>query len=258
VLFDFHGIPAIAHTNKAGFTFILDRRTGKALIPYRDVPVPMVPTAQEAPSPTQPESLVESLTEHKVRNPPPPLPAGWTAAAQWTTPQETTQFIFQPLFDGGMEWPPAAYSPRTHLLYSHARYLPEGLVADPTFQNNLGVLFGPHLPGHGVYGAVDTLSGKVAWKNAVTPQPNSGMGVAGDLVFFGESTGLFHAADARTGEILWTFNSSTVPHAGGANASPAIYVVNGREYVAYGFGGNPGESPVLGDAVIAFAIPEGD
>jgi glucose dehydrogenase len=82
--------------------------------------------------------------------------------------------------------------------------------------------------------------------------------VGGDLVFFGDSNGLFHAADAKTGEILWTFDSSTVPNAGGATASPAIYVVNGREYVVYGFGGNPGESPILGDAVIAFALPDHD
>ena len=111
---------------------------------------------------------------------------------------------------------------------------------------------------HGVYGAVDTLTGKVAWKFPVTPQPDSGVSVAGDLVFFGDSNGLFYAAHAKTGKILWTFDSSTVPGAGGANASPAIYVVDGREYVVYGFGGNPGESPKLGDAVIAFALPNQD
>jgi hypothetical protein len=49
-----------------------------------------------------------------------------------------------------------------------------------------------------------------------------------------------------------------VPNAGGANASPAIYVINGKEYVVYGFGGEPGNSPVLGDAVIAFALGDGD
>jgi glucose dehydrogenase len=84
------------------------------------------------------------------------------------------------------------------------------------------------------------------------------MGVAGDLVFFGESNGLFHAADATTGQILWTYDASTVANAGGGNASPAFYVVNGKEYVVYGFGGEPGNSPVLGDAVIAFALGAGD
>jgi alcohol dehydrogenase (cytochrome c) len=153
-----------------------------------------------------------------------------------------------------MEWPPAAYSPRTHFIYSHARYKPANIGVDEA--NNIA--FGP-IPGevdHGVYGAVDTRTGKVAWKIPIAgTAPDSGMGVAGDLVFYGESSGLFHAADARTGKILWTFDASTVLNAGGANASPAFYVVNGKEYVVYGFGGNPGESAVLGDAVIAFALP---
>ena len=35
----------------------------------------------------------------------------------------------------------------------------------------------------------------------------------------------------------------------------SFYEINGVEYVVYGFGGNPGSSFVLGDAVIAFALP---
>jgi hypothetical protein len=42
---------------------------------------------------------------------------------------------------------------------------------------------------------------------------------------------------------------------GGGNASAAIYEIKGVEYVAYGFGGEPGNSFDLGDAVIAFALP---
>jgi outer membrane protein assembly factor BamB len=109
---------------------------------------------------------------------------------------------------------------------------------------------------HGVYGAVNTLTGKVAWTIPVTTTaPGSGVSVAGDLVFFGDGTGLFYAASAATGEILWVFDAATVPKAGGGNASAAIYEINGVEYVVYGFGGNPGSSFVLGDAVIAFALP---
>ena len=74
-------------------------------------------------------------------------------------------------------------------------------------------------------------------------------------MFFGDSDGLFYAASAATGEILWVFDAATVPNAGGANGSAAVYEINGVEYVVYGFGGNPGDSFVLGDAVIAFALP---
>jgi hypothetical protein len=71
-----------------------------------------------------------------------------------------------------------------------------------------------------------------------------------------DSTGIFYAASAATGEILWVFDAMTVPNAGGADASPAIYEINGVEYVVYGFGGNAQNSPgIQGDAVIAFALP---
>jgi alcohol dehydrogenase (cytochrome c) len=265
VLLDVKGTPAIAHTSKTGFTFILDRRTGKSLFPWSEVPIPPTPadSAFQHPWPTQPQSSIQSLLEQSAEL---PLPSGYTAAPLWTT-MGPTPLVFQPWADG-VEWPPAAYSPRTHYLYSHARYQPlnVGITDDPvndalcptgpcTFT---GTFFVPGQSAHGFYGAIDTRTGKIAWKDAMTPgvNPDSGIGVAGDLVFFGEANGLFHAADARTGQILWTFDATTVPNAGGATASPAIYVVNGKEYVAYGFGGEPGEGPgVLGDVVIAFALP---
>jgi quinohemoprotein ethanol dehydrogenase len=260
VLFDLHGIPAISHTSKTGYMFILDRSTGESLYPYREVAVPTTPAWQH-PWPTQPESSIETITEHEAKS----LPAGVVAAKQWSPVQEKLQ-VFQPIFDGGMEWPPAAYSPRTHFVYSHARYAPAdiGITNDPAvdkkcpFSATCTFEFAS-IPGvnHGVYGAIDTTTGKVAWRIPVTTTaPDSGVAVAGDLVFFGDSTGIFYAANAKTGEILGSFDASTVPNAGGANGSAAIYVVKGREYVVYGFGGNPGESPVLGDAVIAFALPE--
>jgi glucose dehydrogenase len=76
------------------------------------------------------------------------------------------------------------------------------------------------------------------------------------VAFFGETSGLFHAVDAATGNMLWTFNATTIPGAGGATAAPAVYVIDGREFVVNGFGGNPGEDNCpLGDAIIAFALP---
>ena len=173
-----------------------------------------------------------------------------------------------------MEWPPAAYSPRTGMFYSHSNYGPANLG-----QTNLpgnpancpplskigggGLLFcgavnGANIPGvgSGVYGAVNPTTGRVAWTiPTLTTTPGSGMTVAGDLVFFGDSTGLFYAVSAATGQILWVFDAWTVPGGTGGNASAAVYEVNGVEYVVYGFGGEPGQSFELGDAVIAFALP---
>jgi quinohemoprotein ethanol dehydrogenase len=270
LLLSWNGIAAIEHTSKTGFMWILDRASGEPLVPYAEVPVPPTPASAqfEQPWPTQPVSVIESLTPHIATG----LAAGQIAAPMWTTTQ-TTPLVFQPWASGGMEWPPAAYSPRTHMIYSHANYVPANIgqtnaPANPANcppRSAIGAggpefcatVFGPvQGVNHGVYGAVNTLTGKVAWTvPTTTTEPNSGVSVAGDLVFFGDNTGLFYAASAATGEILWVFDAWTVPNATGGDASAAIYEINGVEYVAYGFGGEPGQSFELGDAVIAFALP---
>jgi quinohemoprotein ethanol dehydrogenase len=273
VLFSFNGIPALEHTSKTGYMWILDRASGEPLVPYNEVAIPPVPAnaAFQLAWPTQPESSIESLTAHAVD--PATLPAGAVAAPMWTTTQPTP-YAITPWAGGGMEWPPAAYSPRTGLFYSHSSYGPINIAqsnkpatagACPPVNaiGGGGELFcGATVSGtfsgvnHGVYGAVSPTTGKIAWTIPIlTTHPDSGVTVAGDLVFFGDSTGLFYAANAATGEILWVFDAWTVPGATGGNASAAIYEVDGVEYVIYGFGGEPGNSFDLGDAVIAFALP---
>jgi outer membrane protein assembly factor BamB len=108
-------------------------------------------------------------------------------------------------------------------------------------------------------GATSTRTGRIVWSIKFPQANSSSMAVAGNLLFFGTDNGVFHAVRAATGAQLWSFNGTTVPHAGGADAPPIIYVVNGREYVVEAFGGNSndrasGKSPV-GDALIAFALP---
>jgi quinohemoprotein ethanol dehydrogenase len=264
VLFTFNGVPALEHTNKTGYIFILDRASGEPLVPIQEVAVPPTPADAlfQNPWPTQPESSTESLTEQL----PEVLPPGYTAAPIWTAPQPKPLVYHLEQ----VEWSPAAYSPRTKMLYSHSRsWLTDVAVEKPaatdpncqpahtTFECGIvGGLTFPPVVRNGSYGAVNTVTGKLAWTIPVlTTTPDSGMTVAGDLVFFGDSTGIFYAASAATGEILWVFDAATVPNAGGANGSAAVYEINGVEYVVYGFGGNPGDSFVLGDAVIAFALP---
>jgi PQQ-dependent dehydrogenase (methanol/ethanol family) len=271
VLFSYGGIPALEHTSKTGYMFILDRASGEPLIPYQEVAVPPATAdgAFQQPWPTQPESSIQSLVAHQATN----LAPGEIAAPMWANTGPTPQ-VFAPWAGGGMEWPPAAYSPRTGMFYSHANYNPvnigqTGTPANPANCPPLGAIgtggllfcgavFGAPIPGvnHGVYGAVNPTTGTVAWTIPIlSTTPDSGMTVAGDLVFFGDSTGIFYAASAATGQILWVFDAWTVPGAVGGNGSAAVYEVNGVEYVVYGFGGEPGNSFALGDAVIAFALP---
>jgi quinoprotein glucose dehydrogenase len=63
---------------------------------------------------------------------------------------------------------------------------------------------------------------------------------ASGLVFIGATVydNKFHAFDARTGRLLW---ETTLPAAG--NATPAVYEVDGREYVVIGAGGGKWGAP---------------
>jgi quinohemoprotein ethanol dehydrogenase len=275
MLFSWNGIPAVEGENKAGHTFILDRASGESLFPYQEVAVPPTPPAVAAyqhPWPTQPVSSIESLAEFGIE-PGSLLPAGAVAVPQFTTPSPTPQ-VYQPNLVAGYEWFSAAYSPRTHMIYSPALYVPTMVSVENNFDTPIckelyslyyngcganGGLFAMTAPvggvvTHGVYGAINTLTGKVAWKIPVlTNSPSSGMSVAGDLVFFGDATGLFYAASAATGEILWVSDATTVPGAGGADSTgPAVYEVGGAEYVAMEFGGSP---LIGGNALIAYALP---
>jgi quinohemoprotein ethanol dehydrogenase len=264
MLFSLNGIPVIEGTTKAGYTFILDRASGESLFPYEEVAIPPTPAnaAYEHPWPTQPVSSIESLAE-LIAEPGSVPPGVVRAPSQFATPGPTPQ-VFQPSAGAGYEFPPPAYSPRTQMIYSHAVYGASVVERENVTCLGAGVLACGTVSGapqplgvsHGVYGAINTVTGKVAWSIPIIASiPNSGMTVGGDLVYFGDSDGIFYAANAATGEILWVFDALTVPGAGGANAAPAVYEVDGVEYVVNAFGGSPFWSPLMGDAVIAFALP---
>jgi PQQ-dependent dehydrogenase (methanol/ethanol family) len=269
---------ALGHCSKNGQYYILDRRNGKPIYPVVEVPVPQDPRFQHA-SKTQPFSVaVEPLTPLTFVR---PNDTGFPAVPQYTPPGET-EFVMVPGDDGGCEWGPAAFSPRTNFVYYGTRYEPttfktksgnRDLIPTPTGDLHLGSRFTNKVPGShpfGIFGATDVRTGKIAWKLEVTLPTKSGLTVAGDLVFFGEGNGKFHAADAQTGKILFTFDprKSKIPNVGGAAASPSVYVANGREFVVYAFGGNvpdrnnfavvDPDSGKVGDAIIAFALPEKD
>lgn len=262
-------IPALGHCSKNGNYYILDRRNGQPFYAVTEVPVPTSPAWQH-PAPTQPLSAVEPLTpltfvpgtiDASL------LPPGVMLAPQYTPPQQQ-EFLIVPGDDGGCEGIAQAYSPRTKFVYYGTRYEPTTFQTSP---NNpacsggicLGSTFEEVIPGvtdFGIFGATDTTTGTVAWKIKVPQPAKSGMLVAGDLAFFGEGNGKFHGVNAKTGEVLFTFDGTKVMNGGGAQAAPVAYVVNGKEFIVNAFGGNVPDranfppNPV-GDAVIAFSLP---
>lgn len=266
ILFTLHrdgqAIPVIANAEKNGFWFVFDRRDGKPVYPVHEVSVPTGPSWQHA-SPTQPEPMTQPLMPQRAVN----VPGGFESAELFAPPRQQP-LVFQPGFESGPEWGPGAYSPRTKYAYIPAGgYEPWIEHAQPAIVNSLGSTGGgfkaPGAKTYGLFDAMDTTTGKVVWQRRTPHKTVTGTVVAGDLVFFGESTGQFNAVDAKNGKLLWSFDASRVPQAGGANGSPAAYVYHGREYVVMPFGGNfreRADSPTLtskpGDALIAFALPE--
>lgn len=255
-------IPAIGHANKNGFYFVLDRRDGTPLYNVKEMPVPAGPAYQNA-SKTQPVPDTEPLIPHEVAQTPPGMKSG-----PIFTPPQPQPILIQPGYESGPEWTAAAYSPRTKYAYipagGYAPWLYQGNEEEVNSLGSTGAE-GVDLPGvekYGLFDAMDTTTGKIAWKVKTAEKTVSGVVVTGDVVFFGEGDGTFKALDARTGAELWKYKNDS-PSVGGSNGSPAAYVVNGREYVVQAFGGNAreradygGKSYLPGDALIAFALPQ--
>lgn len=262
---DGHEIPAIGHGNKDGNYFILDRRTGKPIYGVTEEPAPTEPVWQH-PWPTQPAGLKLEPTTVDPKS----AMAGISVAPQFTPPGEQPT-MQQPGFETGPEWVPGAYSPRTRYAY-----LPVGGYEPWVYESHRGRVntlgstgTSTNVKGvtYGLVSAVDVDHNRIAWTDTTDYKAMSGLVVAGDLVFFGRAGGEFVAADAKTGEIRWHWAAdSTMKGVGAPDGAPAAYVVNGREYIVQAFGGNFRERVDVagkhkagqpGDALIAFAIPQG-
>ena len=185
---------------------------------------------------------------------------------------------FCPGVHGGKNWPPAAFSPKTRLLYTPAN---NNLCGSNT---GVDVRYTPGRPYVGVGGSrpfirpgadhvgevqawnVDT--GQKVWTHVYPKSPNWGgmMVTGGGLVFSGgTSDRKFHAFDATTGKLLWEFPTNS-----GILAPPTTFSLDGKQYVAVetGWGGDsrgmqatlnrlfPGDYPEVpeGGAVWVFAL----
>jgi alcohol dehydrogenase (cytochrome c) len=108
--------------------------------------------------------------------------------------------------------------------------------------------------------AWDPVRQREAWR-VPYPYPGSGgtLTTAGNLVFAGEPTGELDAFDAKTGALLWQFQTGS-----GIHASPITFSVQGKQYVAVatGWGGwMKGFAPELyggtrGSSLLVFSLPE--
>lgn len=185
-------------------------------------------------------------------------------------PNQTPQPEGQPTYpgnQGGTNWYPPSFSPRTGLFYFAAWenygtvYRKEESVYEPG-RNFLGGGFTVVAPGagaptigigrrgpinnwtdevgHGSTLAWDPQTGEVKWKYDQFDVSDSGMlTTASDLLFTGGREGHFHALDARTGALLWRTSLG-----GQIVMAPITYQVEGRQYV----------SVIAGNSLVTFGL----
>jgi alcohol dehydrogenase (cytochrome c) len=184
---------------------------------------------------------------------------------------------FCPSHWGGKNWPPAAFSPQTRMLYIPAN---ENLCATFTAKEIEYSAGRPYtgttntletVPGSDHIGEVqawDVDTGKRVWTHTYAKSPNWGpmLATAGGLVFSGGTNDrMFHAFDASTGKLLWEFPTNS-----GVIGQPSSFTVNGKQYIAVQSGWGidsramqarlntlfPGEYPEVpeGGAIWVFAV----
>jgi glucose dehydrogenase len=174
----------------------------------------------------------------------------------WTLPTKDGARML-PGANGGNEWSPIATDPNLGLAYSLNLHQPMNYFVEsspyPDGKLWLGGAF-KVIPTEDQWGklvAVDYNSGKIRWSVKV-PEPMIGgaLATAGGLVFAGEANGHFKAFDAKNGNILWDFFAGA-----GVNAPPSTYMVDGKQYVVVGAGGNTQIDAKRGNSIIAFTLP---
>ena len=147
-----------------------------------------------------------------------------------------------PSLHGGKNWPPAAFNPRTRMMYIPANNnMCQTLVGVPvTYAPGTGFTGTGQTKGPGTTlkaGAdhvgevqawnVDT--GQLVWTHNYR-QANWGpiLTTGGNLVFAGGTPDQnFHAFDATTGKLLWEFKTSS-----GVEGPPSSFEIDGKQYIA--------------------------
>ncbi len=201
----------LAHADRNGYLYVLDRVTGEVL---SATPFVHVNTISSVDLETGRPNYVD---------------------AKKPTMGKTVRDIC-PHAGGGKDWQPSAYSPITHYLYIPHQNLCQDeeavsanyIAGTPYVGANVVMHAGPG--GHrGVFTAWDVVAAKPAWEITENfPVWSGALATAGGLVFYGTMDGWFKAVDASNGRLLWQFKAGS-----GIIGQPVSYRgPDGKQYVA--------------------------
>jgi alcohol dehydrogenase (cytochrome c) len=236
ILFDLLDRKLLAHFDKNGYFFVLDRTNGEL---ERVVPFSNRITWGE-------------------------IDANGNVTRKIEPEHEGEPVHFWPGPAGAKEWTHAAYSPKTQLFYVpvqdtgatiilRQKEFKEGL---PYWGASVDV---DKIDMQGFVKAFDPAGNEVWSVYNEVPMCSSVLATGGDLVFVGEPTGEYDAFNAHTGQLLWQFQCGS-----GHHSAPTTYSVDGRQYIAVptgwgswveGFGPGLVGAP-KGTALFVFALPE--
>jgi alcohol dehydrogenase (cytochrome c) len=197
--------PLLAQASRNGQFFVLDRRTGKALVSSEFV-------------------RTNWRTGYDERGQPIPNPG--------QMPQMAGALV-SPNQGGATNWYPPSFSPRTGLFYVNAtRAFSVYYIYDTSDRPEGwgGIDRGGWAAS--MLQAIDYTTGRVRWSHPWTPNSGSHLGVlttAGNVLFTGGSGGL-EALDAATGAPLWHARFGNVTN------GPITFELDGHQYVVVAAG----------------------
>ena len=216
-------VKAALQSNRNGYFYVLDRTNGKFLF--------AVPT-------------VEGIN--------------WTTGLDPKTGRPTVNEAMRPLTDGktvipivpglegGTNWFPMSFNPEMGVAFIPTNqwamgltgYKPEDIKYEPG-KVYMGMDYKMYRTGEktGRVRAFDVAKRKWLWEiSSPLPVFAGVLTTRSGLVFSGDQLGFFFAADARSGKLLWQFQTGSA-----INASPITYEIAGKQYVAIlsGLGGDP-------------------
>ena len=271
VLFDVDGKKGLAQASKTGWLYLLDRETGKPLLPIPEQPVPQLAsqkTAKTQPIPSYPPFIpqkvtadnVQNVSELKLNGPAKDQPVK-PAKEMYTPFDDKAITVVVPGPQGGTNWQPTSYNPETEMFYVCAQAAFSGLVLShaavpPGKQGSVADLggsfvttgFGDH-PGY--FSAIDAHTGEIKWQKRWPESCYSGsVTTGGGLVFVGRNNGDLQAYDAKSGDgPLWSFQTGA-----GANSTVTSFEQDGTQYLAFLAGGNALAATTHGDNLWLFSL----